>query len=524
MGKVSLQPFEHPVCTADGVIFDLTNILPWLKKHGTSPVDGSPLKSSELVKLNFAKNEDGEYVDPVTYKPFTDNTHIVALRNTGNVFAHDTVDRLNIKAKNWKDLITNDTFARADITTLQDPQNLASRDLSKFKYIQDGESTHTPQQESERSDPSNNINAAAMGSSARVIKAKEAVARARADRAAAKDKAMTGSGEARADREGASALRNESSTTGISRAVPINAASYTTGKAAASLTSTGVSLHTGNERALLSDEDFMLKPKRVKSKGYARVQTSHGDVNLELYPEHAPRAVWNFTRLANKGYYKGVKFHRNIRNFMIQGGDPSGTGKGGQSIWGKPFVDEYAQSPLSHNTRGILSMANKGKDTNTSQFFITYRKTPHLDRKHTIFGKCINNDPGGETDETLKKLENVESDESNRPIEECVIEDVIVFVDPFEEFIKSRSGNGALNHLNDRNNDDETTTWSGKRVHQHSQKQTPGATALVGKYLASKSSELADEAESGDLNDHGGDEPAVKKRKVEGGFGNFDEW
>ncbi|KAK5004185.1 Peptidyl-prolyl cis-trans isomerase cyp8, partial [Elasticomyces elasticus] len=120
---VSLQPFEHPVCTASGAIFDLTNILPWPKKHGTNPVDGTPLKSSELIKLNFSKNDDGEYVDPVTFKVFTDNTHIVALSNTGNVFAYDTIERLNIKAKNWRDLISDEEFIRKDIITLQDPQN-----------------------------------------------------------------------------------------------------------------------------------------------------------------------------------------------------------------------------------------------------------------------------------------------------------------------------------------------------------------------------------------------------------------
>ena len=147
---LSLQPFEHPVCTADGLIFDLTNILPWLKKHGTNPVDGTPLKSTDLVKLNFAKNDDGEYVDPVTYKVFTDNTHIVALRNTGNVFAWDTVERLNIKAKNWKDLVSEEDFSRKDIVTLQDPQNIESRDINSFKYKQEGASVLTPEQEAER--------------------------------------------------------------------------------------------------------------------------------------------------------------------------------------------------------------------------------------------------------------------------------------------------------------------------------------------------------------------------------------
>jgi peptidyl-prolyl cis-trans isomerase-like protein 2 len=274
---LSLQPFEHPVCTFDGTIFDLTNILPWLKKHGTNPVDGAPLKSADLIKLNFAKNDDGEYVDPVTYKVFTDNTHIVALKNSGNVFAWDTVERLNIKAKNWKDLVSDQDFSRKDIITLQDPQNIEARDLSSFKYIQEGASTLTPEQEAERSA---NVNTSALGNAAKILKAKEAVAKARAER----QNGAQGNSLQRAMAE----AKKSNTATGASKPVPYNAAQYTTGKAAASFTSTGISVHTGNERALLSDEDYMLKPKRVKHKGYARLQTNHGDINVELHTDLAP--------------------------------------------------------------------------------------------------------------------------------------------------------------------------------------------------------------------------------------------
>lgn len=307
---LSLQPFEHPVCTADGTTFDLTNILPWLKKHGTNPVDGTPLKSADLIKLNFAKNDDAEYVDPVTYKVFTENTHIVALKNTGNVFAWDTIERLNIKAKNWKDLVSDADFSRKDIVTLQDPQNASSRNISDFKYKQEGVSALTPEQEAERSA---GVNLGAMGNAAKILKAKEAVAKARAEREAKASAAL----QARTQpdgRKGASA----STSSSLVKSVPYNAARHTTGKAAASFTSTGLTPHTGGERALLSDEEYMLKPKRIKIKGYARMQTNLGELNVELHTESAPKAVWNFIRLAQKGYYKGIKFHRNIRNFMVR--------------------------------------------------------------------------------------------------------------------------------------------------------------------------------------------------------------
>jgi len=147
---------------------------------------------------------------------------------------------------------------------------------------------------------------------------------------------------------------------------PYNAAIHTTGKAAASFTSTSFTPHTGAERAILSEEDYMLKPKRVKVKGYARIATNLGNLNVELSPEFAPKAVYNFVKLAQKGYYNGVSFHRNIRNFMIQGGDPTGTGRGGTSYWGKNFNDEL-EGPLKHDAKGVLAMANKGKNTNSSQ-------------------------------------------------------------------------------------------------------------------------------------------------------------
>jgi peptidyl-prolyl cis-trans isomerase-like protein 2 len=361
--SLSLQPFAHPVCTRSGTIFDLIHIIPWLKKHGTNPVDGQPLKSSDLIKLHFAKNDADEYVDPVTFKVFTDNTHIVALANTGNVFAWDTVERLNIKPKMWRDLVSDDEFGRKDIITLQDPQNVEARNLSSFKYIKDGESGLT---EEEQRAQGQSVNLDAMGSSAKIFKAKEAVAKARAEReqktaATALSRSKNGSDVAGSQRQlkGASSIQS-------GKHIPFNAAKHTTGLAAASFTSTGVTPHTSADLALLTDEQYMLQRGRVKIKGYARIVTNLGDLNLELHTENAPKAVWNFIQLAKKGYYKDVEFHRNIKGFMIQGGDPTGTGRGGESIWGKNFSDEVI-GPYKHDSRGVVSMANKGKGTNSSQ-------------------------------------------------------------------------------------------------------------------------------------------------------------
>lgn len=114
------------------------------------------------------------------------------------------------------------------------------------------------------------------------------------------------------------------------------------------------------------------------------LETNLGDVQLELYWDHAPRTCKNFAELAKRGYYNGVVFHRVISDFMIQGGDPTGTGRGGTSIYGQKFEDEI-HPDLRFTGAGILAMANSGPNTNGSQFFITLGPTPYLDNKHTEF-------------------------------------------------------------------------------------------------------------------------------------------
>jgi cyclophilin family peptidyl-prolyl cis-trans isomerase len=120
-----------------------------------------------------------------------------------------------------------------------------------------------------------------------------------------------------------------------------------------------------------------------KKKYRATFKTEKGDFVIELYADKAPKTVNNFVFLARDGFYDNTTFHRVIKGFMAQGGDPTGTGRGGP---GYKFADEFNAS-LKHNSAGILSMANAGPNTNGSQFFITYGPTPHLDGKHAVFGK-----------------------------------------------------------------------------------------------------------------------------------------
>jgi len=115
------------------------------------------------------------------------------------------------------------------------------------------------------------------------------------------------------------------------------------------------------------------------------IQTTAGEFELTLKPEYAPKTVENFVTHVKNGYYNGLIFHRIIKQFMIQGGDPTGTGRGGESIWGKPFKDEFAPN-VTFDKAGILAMANAGPHTNGSQFFITTVPTPWLNGHHSIFG------------------------------------------------------------------------------------------------------------------------------------------
>ncbi|GAP92525.2 putative peptidyl-prolyl cis-trans isomerase-like 1 [Rosellinia necatrix] len=144
------------------------------------------------------------------------------------------------------------------------------------------------------------------------------------------------------------------------------------------------------------------------------LETSMGTIVVELYTSHAPRTCRNFSTLAARGYYDGVVFHRIIPSFMVQGGDPTGTGRGGASIYGDSFADEISPD-LRHTGAGVLSMANSGPDTNGSQFFLTLAPTPWLDGKHTIFGRV----KAGMA--VVKRMGLVKTGSDDRPLEDVKI-------------------------------------------------------------------------------------------------------
>jgi cyclophilin family peptidyl-prolyl cis-trans isomerase len=177
------------------------------------------------------------------------------------------------------------------------------------------------------------------------------------------------------------------------------------------------SLNNREQNQLTQERGMMDSTKTNDSAAVAVFSTNMGSFEIELYSDKTPRTVENFTGLVEKGYYNGIIFHRVIDGFMIQGGDPTGTGRGGQSLWGKPFKDEFDAS-LRHDSPGVLSMANAGPNTNGSQFFITLAATPWLDGKHSVFGKVIQ---GFDVVAEIGKVRTVAND---KPAKDVVIEEV----------------------------------------------------------------------------------------------------
>uniref|UniRef100_A0A3Q4HZF8 Peptidylprolyl isomerase (cyclophilin)-like 2 n=1 Tax=Neolamprologus brichardi TaxID=32507 RepID=A0A3Q4HZF8_NEOBR len=374
--SLSLQPFEYPVCTEEGVVFDL----------GFSPWQQIGLCCSACCSLTFFSLlhfVPGKYHCPVLYNVFTNNSHIVANKVTGNVFSYEAVEQLNIKTKSFKDLLTDEPFTRKDIITLQDPTNLDKFNVSNFFHVKNDLKVLDPDEEKAKQDPAYHLKTTNL-------ETRETLA------------------ELYKEYKGDELLASTMKEPQAKKTDKLNA--------------------------------------YVKKKGYVRLHTNKGDLNLELHCDKVPKAGENFIRLCKKSYYDGTIFHRSIRNFMdltifvVFHRDvmfsvvfllsvvlsPS---SGGESFWGKPFKDEFRPN-LSHTGRGILSMANSGPNTNKSQSDLCQDSAAYKMKDVLCFFCC--RVVGGF--ETLTAMENVESDpKTDKPKSEIKIISTTVFVDPYEE-------------------------------------------------------------------------------------------
>lgn len=409
--NLTLRPFEVPVCTVDGEIFDFMQIIPYLRHHGNvHPFKGIELKPSDLIRLTFHKksSEKGngnEFYCPITRKTLNEYSKIVANKRSGNVYSWEAVETLNIEKGNWKDLMTEEPFTRQDLIILQDPQN--PKDFSEiFKKVQEERQAASLRNEGKISDKVN-----LSGGVGKVLK----------------ELKMTEIASIHNEDEAAEAAQNH-------QVDALHAlAAHSTGKLAASLTSTSMSIETNSQLAILDEAETLAKyfPSGKETNGTVCIRTNYGDLFFTLFASKSPRCCYNFIELAKRGYYDGVGFHRFVKGFILQGGDPTGTGRGGESCWNKPFGERVLHPTLTHNERGILSMANSGDvNANGSQFFITLRSAPHLNGKHPVFGKLLS---GSSVLDALESEIEVDPNSGHKPLKPIVIEDVFVLEDPFEE-------------------------------------------------------------------------------------------
>lgn len=418
---ITFKPVEDAVCTDDGTVMDIINAVPYVQKFRKHPVTGQGLELKDLTRISFHTNADGEICCPVLGKVFNENTHIVAIKSSGNVYCWEAVQELCLKPRNMVDLLTDEPFKRSDLIHIQDPNNLSGKNFAQFDHVMQGRTLNEDEcdedplrhikhvsQDTQRAlaalGTSEAASAFTSGGGGKKSEAERALAAAKAGKLGgnseqAKDGRLRSEPISRAKmatfKPGAATWNTDENQKNpeefdknAGKVIPkpfshtYIASHTTTGAASKSLTSTAMTVATKNEREMILQQ---LKPEK---KGYVRMHTSLGDVNIELHCDIVPKTCENFLVLASGEYYNGTKFHRSIPNFMIQGGDPTGTGRGGCSIWGETFKDEM-DSRLVHDGRGVISMANSGPHTNGSQFFILYKSARHLDFKHTVFGKVV---------------------------------------------------------------------------------------------------------------------------------------
>ncbi|GLC33403.1 hypothetical protein PLESTB_000071800 [Pleodorina starrii] len=659
---IHFTPFEDPVCTDDGTVYDITSIVPYIMKFKKHPVSGEPLQLKDLTRLNFTKNADGEFTCPVMGKVFTEHTHIVAVRPTGNVYCWEAVEELCVKPKNWKDLLTDEPFSRKDIIHIQDPLHLSGRTIDQFDHVKRqltlddeddeaaaGSSIRNATEDMKRALGALNTqdakSAFASGGGGKRAEAARLLAEAKlkaAGGATAASAAAGGQGQAHDRQQGAASTSGQTAPaagTGAAAAAAVaggggdwrlrapdrsqdmpafkpgavtwdtddyikpaggakgkggggaatgaaaaaaaagsssdanggkpspaqwyEAAGHvkyvesaaTTGAASRSFTSTAWQPTTRNERARSRLQRTPAK------KGYVRLHTSLGDLNCELHCDLAPRTCENFLALCDMGYYDGTVFHRSIKNFMIQGGDPTGTGKGGESIFGPTFRDEL-DSRLLHAGRGVLSMANSGPNTNGSQFFVTFKSCRHLDFKHSVFGRVV----GGL--DVLSAMERVPTDPDDRPTAPITIKGATIFTNPFYELEEEEARAEAAARKKAEKEAAAASDPLANKIGTWYSKPSAGAgegddgTAAarpqpvrsgVGKYIsaallstkqpmqppppqqrpvgvaaaaAATAAAASAVQETGEERRGGGaEDPPAKKAKVAGGsFGNFDSW
>eukprot|EP01084_Bolivina_argentea_P231495 390381_1 len=324
---LSLQPFEHPYCTKDGYVFDLTTILPYVKKNKSHPITGHKLSPKDLVKLRFYKNDDEEYHCPITRKIFNKSSYIVTIRTTGNVYSYDAIKELNIKKNDYKDLMDNTPFTQDDIITIQNPQKPEKQYIQNFAHIAQSKRNTDDTENNEYKIDDTNTNSATKD--VQYINPNLVTAHAQIRHNSA-TKRIFSEIKKQNDKEGPAAKKIKLSQPSKLPKNKVNDYGlynkYTTGRMAASFTSTAMTPVFQDEFQPYTEEQIRQeKWRNVKGhgkKGFVRMVTNFGNLNFLLDCDYAPKTCYNFLTHCEDGYYDNSIFHRNIMSFMIQGGDP----------------------------------------------------------------------------------------------------------------------------------------------------------------------------------------------------------
>ncbi|TNV79970.1 hypothetical protein FGO68_gene2856 [Halteria grandinella] len=441
--NLTMQPFEDPYCTVDpdnsAIVFDLLAIVPYIKKHHKNPITGEPLEQKDLVKLNYHKNEQGEYHCPITYKQFTGHSHIIAIRETGNVYSYSAYQQFNKEAQVFNDLLTNEKFDPKKVITVQDPKSPGRKTrYDHYKVQKEIEEGQQKKGASAARQDESLINQTFTGK--RILESMTQLA-------AGKEESKHSTSDAQL-KDLLTLLRDTSKAPSLDQLSSIPTTtfiayletkhhhkSHSANHTSSGLTCTVSAPVTNNALRSLSKQElrvqYLYHPVRSRQrKGRVTLLTNYGPIQVEIECDRVPKTGENFIELCENGYYKNVKFHRLIKGFMVQGGDPSGSGRGGESIYGEKFEDEF-HAGLPHLGRGVLSMANSGTNTNGSQFFITFKSCSHLDAKHSVFGKVLPTSMP-----VLDIIENLAVDpKTDKPLEDIIIEDTIVTANPYREAI-----------------------------------------------------------------------------------------
>ena len=409
--SISLTPFNDAVCDEKGNIFENKYIIPYIAKFHKNPISGNNMTVKDLIHLNIKRGNNGDLLCPISLKELNYNMKIIAIKETGNVYSYDVYKKLNKDISNYKDLLTDIPFKKENVILLNDPNN--KKLIPSFNYIKHKDEvvfmtklvneTEDHEKVKEINLPSNyeeiieNYEKDNSKDKQRrlevidIINNKESISFVDSLNKQVKEEYGN---YLKIEKEIEELLyENKLPMNEIKSKINISSNCFlyhlkqnenwkkyfhnnksrilSNGKMALSLTSTQMELNTISSQLIPNDDElrtiYYNIVKSLQKKAFVKLSTNLGDLNLEIFCNYAPMASENFIELCSKGLYNNNKFHRLIRNFIIQGGDIKEN-----NIFGHNFKDEF-NNKYSHNQKGILSMANSGSNTNNTQFFFYFR-------------------------------------------------------------------------------------------------------------------------------------------------------